>query len=94
MPFAFGSKPYQEGQFVSVQCIVTSGDIPLTITWTFNGNPLVDMDGVSISKSGQRLSTLAIDSVSGKHAGNYSCIGRNDVGVDTHTAKLRVNGLS
>lgn len=92
MPFSFGSEPYQAGQFISAQCTVTTGDVPLMITWTFNGVPLVSSNSVSIAKSGQRLSTLAIESVSENHAGNYTCIGKNNAGIDSHTAELRVNG--
>lgn len=92
--FSFGTEPVQARQFASVQCIVSSGDLPLTILWSFNGNLVLSSDSVSISKGGQRISTLAIESVSERHAGNYSCIARNEAGVDSHTAQLRVNGLS
>ncbi|KAG8244654.1 hypothetical protein J6590_017599 [Homalodisca vitripennis] len=93
VPFSFGNEPIQAGQFASVQCIVSSGDLPLTITWTFNGYPLRVSDLITVSKGGQRISTLAIESVSERLAGNYSCLARNDAGVDSHTSLLRVNVL-
>lgn len=94
VPFSFGKEPIGAGQFASVQCIVSSGDLPLTVMWTFNGSPLQSSDAVTISKSGQRISTLAIESVSARLAGNYSCIARNNAGVDSYTSLLTVNGSS
>lgn len=94
VPFSFGRDPIQARQFASVQCIVSTGDIPLTILWSLNGNPITTSGSVSISKGGQRISTLAIESVSERHAGNYSCIAGNNAGVSSHTALLRVNGWS
>lgn len=94
VPFTFGTEPIQARQFASVQCIVSSGDLPLVITWTFNGSPLQNSDLVSVSKSGQRISTLAIESVSERLAGNYTCVAENQAGQDTHTSLLKVNGLS
>lgn len=93
VPFSFGSDPVQSEQVTSVQCIVSSGDLPLTITWAFNGAPLISSDLVSVSKSGHRISTLAIESVSARLAGNYTCIARNEAGISSHTSELRVNGL-
>lgn len=93
VPFSFGSDPIQSEQVASVQCTVSSGDLPLTITWAFNGDPVILSDIVSITKSGHRISTLVIESVSARLVGNYTCIARNDAGIASHTSELRVNGL-
>lgn len=93
VPFSFGSDPIQSEQVASVQCTVSSGDLPLTITWTFNGDPVILSDIISITKSGHRISTLVIESVSARLVGNYTCIARNEAGIASHTSELRVNGL-
>lgn len=91
-PFTFGSDPFQFGQFVSIQCSVAEGDLPLTISWTFNGAPLTSSDDISVSKTGKRISTLTIEALSHELAGNYTCIGRNDAGIDSFSSQLLVNG--
>jgi hypothetical protein len=78
---------------VSVVCSVTQGDFPLNISWSFNGKPLLNSETVSITKTGKRMSTLAIESVNGEHVGKYSCIGTNLAGSNSHTSELLVNGL-
>lgn len=93
VPFSFGSDPIQSGQVTSVQCIISAGDLPLSVTWAFNDYPLTSSDFVSIAKSGHRISTLAIESVTARQAGNYTCIAHNDAGFASYTSELRVNGL-
>lgn len=93
VPFSFGTDPIQSEQPASVQCIVLSGDLPLTITWELNGATLSSSDVISIAKSGHRISTLAIESVSARLAGNYTCVARNQAGFASQTSELRVNGL-
>lgn len=67
------------------------GDFPIDIEWRLNGDPLDD-SRVSIGKMGKRLSILNIDSVSGYHAGNYTCIASNLAGSVEHSSRLIVNG--
>ena len=90
--FSFGNEPYEAEQFVSVVCSVTQGDFPINITWSFNDKPLITSETVSITKTGKRMSTLAIESVNGEHVGMYSCIGANFAGSDSHSSELLVNG--
>lgn len=93
-PFTFGSDPYQAEEFVSVTCSVSHGDLPINITWLFNGQPFESSEDIIIAKSGRRMSILSIESVSGNHMGNYSCIGTNLAGFDIHSSFLIVNGLN
>lgn len=92
-PFTFGNDPYEAGQFISLSCSVTQGDIPLNISWLFNNKILNSSNEITITKAGKRTSTLLIESVSGRHAGIFSCIGENDAGKDIHSSELLVNGL-
>lgn len=90
MVFSFGEDPFEAGQSTSVQCMVSSGDLPLTIEWAFNGQLVPETWTVKI---GQRGMVLNIDSVTARHAGNYTCTGRNLAGSASFTAQLTVNGL-
>ncbi|KAF6210674.1 hypothetical protein GE061_013781 [Apolygus lucorum] len=92
-PFSFGDDPLEANEFVTVTCSVLKGDLPITISWMFNNESLVSNEEIIISKTGQKMSVLVIDSVKGHHAGTYSCIGRNDAGTDIHSADLLVNVL-
>lgn len=65
----------------------------MNITWTFNNKTLISNENITITKNGRRMSTLAIESVTGHHVGIYSCIGSNAAGSDVHSSHLLVNGL-
>lgn len=91
-PFDFGDEPASSGESASIQCLVTSGDLPLNFKWLFNGRPISEIFGVSTVKLGKRTYALTIDSVSGKHAGAYTCEVSNAAGFDRFNATLIVNG--
>ena len=92
LPFTFGDEPYEKGQSVSTQCSVSSGDLPINISWQFNNRPLTNKD-VNISPIGKRASAISIDQVSWEHVGNYTCVGENRAGRASFSAELFVNGL-
>lgn len=92
-PFAFGDDPSNFGESASVQCNVIAGDLPVEIAWQLNGLP-IDEAFISTGKMGKRLSILNIDSVSGYHAGNYTCTASNAAGFVDHTAHLIVIGTN
>lgn len=79
---------------VSVQCILGEGDLPVKILWEFNGEPLESGNGVMVSALGLRVSYMMIESVEGRHAGNYTCSARNRAGIKSFTAELEVIGKS
>jgi len=93
-PFATGSQPTHLGQYITYQCTLTEGDLPLNIRWTFNNQPLFNDDDqdILIAKMGRRSSVLTIESVADRHAGNYSCHGENAAGRATYSTQLRVIG--
>lgn len=77
---------------VSVQCILGEGDLPVQILWEFNGNPLDSGDGIMINAFGSRVSNMMIESVEGRHAGNYTCTSKNRAGSKSFTSQLEVIG--
>lgn len=91
--FDFGDGPSNFGDTASVSCIVTSGDFPIEFKWLFNNKPISEIAGVSTVKLGKRNSVMNIDSVNGKHAGNYTCQASNSASMVNFTATLIVNGI-
>ena len=92
--FDFGEQPANFEDSVSLNCLVSSGDLPLDIEWLFNDYPLNSYSGITATKMGKRLSVLMIDSVNARHAGNYSCNARNQWAFSSYHAQLVVNGIN
>lgn len=76
-----------------MQCLVTSGDLPVEFKWLFNGRSVGEYAGISTVKLGNRNSVLTIDSVNGNHAGNYTCQAANGAATVNFTTGLIVNGI-
>lgn len=94
MPFAFGSDTIEAGEMAQLQCIVSSGDAPIHITWSFHSkdSSTRKQTGVSTMKVGERSSLLIIDSVTSEHVGTYTCSAKNPSGNASYSADLQVNG--
>lgn len=92
MPFEFGEEPFDSSSTVSVQCVISKGDTPIDIGWLFNGRMIDSSDGISISKMGQKMSTLYIESIRSAHAGNYTCRASNAAGTAEHSSELKIIG--
>lgn len=98
-PFTFGDD--QEVNFdeaVAVTCIITKGDLPINIWWSYYDEMdgfqknLSTNDGVVITRTSQKLSVLNIDAVKSRHRGNYTCFAKNNAGVTQHSAFLSISG--
>ena len=81
-----------EGSFAQLSCVVTKGDEPLSLSWSFHGHNLTSGRGITISNIGSRISMLVIASVGHKHMGTYTCLASNKAGSASHSATLKVNG--
>nr|XP_040576477.1 Down syndrome cell adhesion molecule-like protein Dscam2 isoform X20 [Lepeophtheirus salmonis] len=90
-PFSFANEVMNEGDFAQISCVITSGDLPLLITWSFHGNTIGTNTGIATTNLGPRMSVLAINSVNYSHQGKYTCQAKNKAGIRTHTAELKVN---
>jgi hypothetical protein len=93
LPLTFGRDVMDEGGFAQVSCIVTKGDQPLTISWSFHGHNISSDLGIITTPIGRQGSMLMIPSVGHKHRGTYTCKASNSAGVRTETVELRVNGI-
>lgn len=92
VPFDFGEEEINAMDMVSASCTVHKGQLPLKITWMRNNQSIYSNDGVSISRTNQRISILSIESVRDRHSGNYTCIAENLAGSVNYTTSLWVNG--
>ncbi|XP_076629334.1 cell adhesion molecule Dscam1-like isoform X11 [Colletes latitarsis] len=100
-PFVFGDEAANAGEMATVQCAVIKGDLPVRIVWSLNGRPIdvgrvsgdhsYDTPDIVVTRSSKRISTLTIDSVAARHAGEYKCAASNAAGSAAHTSVLSVN---
>lgn len=94
VPFSFGDSAVDAGANVQISCVVSFGDLPLSITWSFHGVDSTKRRQADITtmKMGSRGSALIIESVNFEHNGFYTCSAKNGVGVANYTSELIVNG--
>lgn len=90
--FNFGEEPASFGDSASVMCLVLSGDLPMDIEWLFNDYPINSYSGITVMRGSKKNSILTIESVGGRHAGNYTCIAKNLASSVSQSAELIVNG--
>ena len=98
VPFSFDGRSLNEGDYAQVSCVVSSGDLPLSISWSLksssssmNGS-VSPNDQILTAPMGDRASFLSISSVGHSHSGIYTCTARNKAGMASHSAELKVNG--
>uniref|UniRef100_T1JA71 Down syndrome cell adhesion molecule-like protein Dscam2 n=1 Tax=Strigamia maritima TaxID=126957 RepID=T1JA71_STRMM len=91
VPFSFQDDHLFEGMLVRVSCVVSRGDLPLTIRWTKDGALIPPSLGVTLRDFDEYSSVLSIESVAIVHNGNYTCYANNSAGKASHTAQLLVN---
>jgi hypothetical protein len=96
------------GERLALQCAVVKGGLPLTVSWSFNGQiiaPLSSGGGSGGSNSGGGTSTsssvrlvneftatLTIESLTGQHAGWYVCRAANQGGRAESAVQVIVQG--
>ncbi|XP_033230988.1 Down syndrome cell adhesion molecule-like protein Dscam2 isoform X4 [Belonocnema kinseyi] len=93
LPFSFGKEPANSGDLVSVTCSAIKGDLPLEITWAFNGTSIENHQdtGMVVASTNRKNSVLSIESVMARHAGRYTCMASNVAGTAAHSTILSVN---
>lgn len=78
-----------------IACVVSSGDMPIRITWHKDGQLIVPgyASGVGIETK-EFMSSLQISKVTLKHNGNYTCIASNAAATVSWERQLIVTGES
>ncbi|KAK6619885.1 hypothetical protein RUM44_006285 [Polyplax serrata] len=89
-PFTF-AQDLKLGDRISVQCVVVSGDLPLSFTWEKDGEPPPESDSFIVRRYDPFTSALIISAIASNHSGNYTCLVSNQAGTVSHTAPLSVN---
>ncbi|RZF32483.1 hypothetical protein LSTR_LSTR016773 [Laodelphax striatellus] len=92
IPFDFGESPIFAGEAAQVTCLVSQGDPPLDISWSFHGLGDLSQLGLSTNKVGKKASMLLIESASSHHRGNYTCSVRNPAGSVNYSTSLEIHG--
>lgn len=106
-PFEF-ARDVNVGDRVSVQCVVGTGDLPLTFRWLRDDVTITpsnidkntkktlasnDLESpITIRQNDEFTSALSISAISRNQGGTYKCIVENDAAKETYSALLRVNG--
>ncbi|XP_023287722.1 hemicentin-1 [Orussus abietinus] len=92
-PITFGEELVNWGEQASAICSVLKGDFPIDIRWSLNGEEISQEShpDVSVTRTGKKTSLLSIDSVTARHAGEYTCVAGNLAGTTSRTAALSVN---
>ena len=90
-PFSF-EPVVDSGDFAQITCVVSRGDMPITITWSLKGQELNSGPSITTTQLGQRASMLVISSVDYTHIGEYTCRATNAAGSVTYSVDLNVNG--
>jgi hypothetical protein len=67
------------------------GDSPFMFEWLFQNKSIDDLFDIKV-ENGKKKSGLSIDSVSAKHAGDYTCKVLNKAGFSMITTTLVVKG--
>lgn len=81
-----------EGMRTRIVCGV-NGDVPLTLRWLKDGEPLPSILGANVTSLDQYSSLLSIPSLSAKHSGDYTCVATNPAAEFKYTASLQVKGI-
>lgn len=66
--------------------------MPISFKWLVNNKKLAQNFGINIGSFGKKTSVLGIETISEKHAGNYTCIAENRAGSSSYSAELIVKG--
>lgn len=81
------------GDSITVQCSMTSGDLPAKFKWFLNNKPIKENMGIKIGSFGRKTSVISIETLTENHAGNYTCSAENVAGINTYSTELIVKGL-
>ncbi|XP_018916617.2 cell adhesion molecule Dscam2 isoform X1 [Bemisia tabaci] len=74
-PINFGE--VVEGVRTQVPCVIQSGDLPLSIQWLKDDQPIPLQLNIQIRKDDEYSSSLIIPKVGREHSGNYTCVASN-----------------
>ncbi|KAL3212373.1 hypothetical protein MRX96_035975 [Rhipicephalus microplus] len=93
-PFSYPAS-LREGQRAFVMCAVISGDLPINISWTKDGEPISesnpDTAGILVNTVSGFTSTLLFKALRLEYRGNYTCVAQNDAGSASHSVVMVIH---
>lgn len=89
-PFGFPNQ-VQDGGRAQVTCSISSGDLPIQVSWMRDGHPISSHLNVEM-QTGEFHSLLIFKRLRGEHSGVYTCTARNMAAAASHSATLLVQG--
>lgn len=92
LPLSLSSDYVKEGDYVQFTCVASKGDLPITFTWLLDGEEIGT--AATTVNVGRQTSLLIIQSVTFRHAGEYTCIANNPAGSTNETSFLVVKGIN
>ncbi|KAG0436162.1 hypothetical protein HPB47_018104, partial [Ixodes persulcatus] len=90
-PFSF-SKSLTLGEKTTVTCAATKGKGPLSFHWSHNRRDFDNSASRYVKVVTETIAALTIERVAAEHLGNYTCTVSNDIGSDSFSANLVVEG--
>jgi hypothetical protein len=91
-PFGFPIQVQDSGR-TQVTCSISSGDLPIKVSWTKDGRSIANNLNVEM-QTGEFHSLLIFKKLRGEHSGIYTCTARNLAKAASHSATLLVQGPS
>ncbi|KAH7969647.1 hypothetical protein HPB52_020808 [Rhipicephalus sanguineus] len=88
-PFSFPDD-LTEGKRAGAACIISEGDLPITIQWLKDGLPLDPELEASVAKANDYTSFLSFTGVRQLHSGNYTCVASNPATSSNYSAEMIV----
>ncbi|KOC64967.1 Down syndrome cell adhesion molecule-like protein Dscam2 [Habropoda laboriosa] len=89
-PFSF-ARDLNVGDRTSVQCVVVTGDLPLTFTWLKDNGEQSPRKAITVRQYDAFTSALSISTIAPAHNGTYTCRVANGAATVAHSALLHVN---
>uniref|UniRef100_A0A336KVV5 CSON014681 protein n=1 Tax=Culicoides sonorensis TaxID=179676 RepID=A0A336KVV5_CULSO len=89
-PFNFDGQPIYIGEYFQLVCTIIAGDLEnVALSWVFQNETIDENNNRNILiEKNRRSSTLSIDAVQDRDAGEYTCVGKNKAGVVKSTTHL------
>lgn len=80
------------GERLALQCAVIKGGLPMTVNWLKETSPATNAAGVHVKLINDFTASLTVESLTGQHAGLYTCWVRNEGGRAQSTVTVVVQG--
>ncbi|XP_053206048.1 cell adhesion molecule DSCAML1-like isoform X1 [Panonychus citri] len=95
-PFTFPNEVNLNQPILVINCIVSSGDVPITFEWLKDGQSIQAENNNNVDidvRNHEMYSILEMKNLKSKHIGNYTCVASNRFGTESFTSSLLMKGF-